>query len=252
MNVFHTPETTMTAEEAEAIVRRHLEKVPETPSGPSVAEVAEVLRLSPQEVAGLLAEVRAESIKRPKRKTTRRERRVWLLSGGLAVVVGTLVMGGMRIARVGPFRANSYSSPYSQPGRAYHVYVGGQDLGEIRFNGSKGEEAGLLPTAAEQLLRDRRGFEPSQSQPDSVIDETRQAIREGRWDTAPGIQMSPVEIRKGGFGNAMRWARTTAPVYNGDDALVAEAVAKERQRRMVEAVKIAMKGIPVPPSNPNP
>lgn len=251
MNVFHTPETTMTPEEAEAIVRRHLERVPEMPSGPSVADVAEVLRLRPEEVAKLLAEVRLEGRKQPKRRVSRRERKVWLLSGALAVVVGSAAVFGMHATRTGPFRPHSLLNYNAIPGEPYEVFVDGKDLGVIRYSGPKGEEANALPTQVERLLKEQRWqFQPVRSQPDSVIDETRRAVQEGRWSSAPGIEMSSVEVREGGSGTAMRWARTTAPVYNGDDALVAEAVSKERARLVNEAVKVAMKGIPVPPPKP--
>lgn len=250
MNVFHTPETTMTPEEAEAIVRRHLERVPEMPSGPSVADVAEVLRLQPDEVAKLLAEVRTEGRKRPKRRISKRERKVWLLSGALALVVGAAAIIGMRATHTGPFRRHNFINMAAMPGAPYEVYVGGQDFGVIRYVGPEGEEANGLPTQLERLLSDRRKFQPPTIQPDSAIDETRRAVQEGRWGSAPGIEMSSVEIRQGDFGNAMRWARTTAPVYNGDDALVVEAVSKERLRLVAEAVKVAMKGISIPPPKP--
>lgn len=251
MNAFHTPESTMTPEEAEAIVRRHLERTPETPNGPSIAEVAEVLRVQPEEVAGLLAEIRAEGMRKPRRRSNQRERRVWLQSGGLAILIGGFCMFGMRLARVGPFRQYypSYSSSYTDG--AYQAFVDGKSFGTVYFDGHPNMESQSLSKSLEEAIKDRRWqLGQVNEQSDAVVAETRRAVGEGRWDNAPGVRFSTVEIRKGYGINAMRWAMTTAPIYTGDDSLVAEAVAKERSRRVAEAIKEAVKGLPSPPSNP--
>ena len=252
MNVFQAPATTMTTEEAEAIVRRHLERVPPTPDGPSIAEVAEALKVRPEEIASLLAEVRAETrLQAPRRKVARRERRVWLLSGVAAVLLGATGLAMMRGARVGPFRTYGAPSTMAQVyGKPYLVVLDGQQLSMLFLSNHDVKSAEqVLPKKTSQVLSENalqlghRAFES-----DQVVDEARRAVAAGRWGDAPGVRIASLEIRKGDFGNAMRWARATVPVYQGDDALVADAVAVETERRLAAAVKVAMKGLPTPPN----
>lgn len=249
MNVFHAPETTMTTVEAEAVVRRHLERVPPTPEGPSIADVAEALKVAPEEIASLLAEIRAERVKVARRKVARRERRVWLLSGGLAIVIGLAGVGAMRAAHVGPFRrfVPSVSPMYGKP---FLVILDGQEFSTVYLTSAEADAADReLPRKVRSALLDnawRTRRIPSQSE--QTVEDARAAVSAGEWGAAPGVRIATLEVRKGDFGNAMRWARATVPVYEGDDSLVADAVAKERDRRVAAAVKAAMKGLPTPPS----
>ncbi|GEM_PF-4739816 len=246
MNVFHTPETTMTPQEAEAVVRRFLERTADAPTGPSVADVAEALRTSPQEVARILAEVRAAPKAKPQRQTIRRERRVWLLSGVAASILGAVALGLMNMAKIGPFApfvptVVQIGGPYEP----YQVQIDGRDRGDIHYEDQKGPPSIEIPNLVDRWFReDKAAFGPPRSYGAEAAQRGIQAAEEGRWKDIQGVRMIAFDLRKSTERGFMRWARATIPVYRGDDSLIADAVARERKRRIEAAVALALEGVP--------
>lgn len=246
MNLFQSPEATMTPEEAEAVVRRHLERVPDTPNGPSVADVAEALRLSPEEVAKLLAEVRSAPRPKPKRRITSRERRIWLLSGALALALGGGVILTARTMHIGPFR--TFESRATGGSKfSYDVTLDGVGIGSA--NADPVHTPDNFLTGVNRCVN----FSEAQNrtvQPSTTIAEAERTLnfaRSGNWDRVPNVRFSRFEIRKpDGMGLLMRWARADVPIYTGDDALVAELVKAERAKRIAVAVGAASGDVPPP------
>ena len=247
MNLFLKPETTtMTPEEAEAVVRRHVERAPEAASGPTVADMAEALRVSPEEVARLLAEVRATPERR-QRAASGRERRLWLLSGLAALLIGGGALASVALlsSRLGPGRESA--TVVGPPTEPFGVVVDGNS-GNVYYDEQKGPMSSVLPKLAQAWMKEHAGIWGGRRT--YSLASSQAAIRAaaaGEWERIEGVRMSPFELQKSSDrGVHLRWARTTIPLYDGDDALVIDAVAREQTRRIAKAVVVALKGVPPP------
>lgn len=240
----------MTPEEAEAVVRRHLERTPSTPDGPSVSDVAEALRLPPEEVAKLLAEVRAHARRKGRRTISRRERRVWLLSGALALCVGGAGLMAMQAAHVGPFWHGS-SATVERTASSVEIFLDGVDRGTVYLDPRKGSTAsGMASQVSRWMDANAATYIVPQSYSFKSAQKGIEFAQGGQWDKIEGVKMTPIELRKwGSSGQFLRWGRAIVPIYNGDDALLVEAVTRERDRRLEKALETAMRGVP-PPSGP--
>lgn len=89
-------ESQMSPEEARDVITLFQQRMPEGSSGPSVADLAEVLQVPPEEVQALLGKVRTSTSKtsgdKRLKKAKQRERYIWLASGLVAILImfGTL------------------------------------------------------------------------------------------------------------------------------------------------------------------
>lgn len=222
MNAFRPAEETMTPEEAQAVVRRHLERLPAGEAGPSVVDVAEALGVPPERVAALLNEVRTVPVAPTRRRS--------LVLPTLAALILSLFLFVLFVrASVSP------AVPIAATPAMNYQAVSSLG-GTTSFNASN-LDATFLRERLDSLL------DAALSPLPSTDEENRAglaAIQAGKWDAAPNVFLVAFDVRRPGRSGAwVRMLRLSLPYYSGDDAKIDALVFEERVRRISEALKDA-------------